>query len=156
MILNYSHIKIGKGKKNQNKKSLNHQYIYKSRDLMRESMTFYHVTHSMKRIEILLNHIKDNKKYENGDSLFPLVQYFKTTFNLLHFLFKVLRLLFISLGSMFQYLSSLTHTKKLFAFPFTIFTSAPLYTLAHNLSCHPISNTLKKIKIKIKNDVIYL
>ena len=32
-------------------------YIYKSRDLMRGSIKFCHVAHSMKIIEILLNHI---------------------------------------------------------------------------------------------------
>ena len=48
-------------------------YIYKSRDLMRESMKFCHVAHSMKRIEILLNHIEYKNKFKNRDFLFPLV-----------------------------------------------------------------------------------
>ena len=51
-----------------------------SRDPMQESMRFCHVTHSMKRIEILLGHNKDKNKFKNRDSLFPLVQCFNTTF----------------------------------------------------------------------------
>jgi len=54
--------------------------IYKSRNLMLESMRFCHVAHSMKRIEILLNYIKDKNKFKNIGSLFSLVQCFKTTF----------------------------------------------------------------------------
>ena len=37
-------------------------YIYKSRDLIRESMRLCHVAHSMKKIEILLSHIRDKNK----------------------------------------------------------------------------------------------
>ena len=48
-------------------------YIYKSRDLMRESMRFCHVAHSMKRIKILLSYIRDKNKFKNKDSLFLLV-----------------------------------------------------------------------------------
>ena len=58
------------------------------------------------------------------------IQYFKTTiyFNW----FNVSR-------------PSISHThKKLFAFPFILFTFTPLYTHVHNLSYHPISNTLRK------------
>ena len=47
---------------------------------MQESMRFYHVAHSIKRIEILLNHIRDKNKFKNKHFLLPLVQYFKTTF----------------------------------------------------------------------------
>ena len=47
---------------------------------MRESMKFCNVTHSIKRIEIVLNHTRDNNKFKNRDSLFPLVQCFKATF----------------------------------------------------------------------------
>ena len=47
---------------------------------MRESMRFCHVAHSMKRIEIPLNYIRDKNKFKSGDSLFPLVQHFKTNF----------------------------------------------------------------------------
>ena len=47
---------------------------------MQESMRFYYVAYSIKRIEILLNHIKDKKKFKNKDSLFLLVQCFKTNF----------------------------------------------------------------------------
>ena len=50
---------------------------------MRESMRFCHVAHSMKRIEIPLNYIRDKNKFKSGDSLFPLVQCFKT-FHLSH------------------------------------------------------------------------
>ena len=55
-------------------------YIYKSRDLMWESMRFCHMALSMKRNKILLSHIRDKNKFKNIDSLFLLVQYFKTTF----------------------------------------------------------------------------
>ena len=48
-------------------------YIYKSRDLMRESMRSCHVTHFKKKIEIPLSHIRDKKKFKSGDFLFPLV-----------------------------------------------------------------------------------
>ena len=47
---------------------------------MRENMRFCHVAHSMKRIEILLIHIRDKNKFKSEDSLFPLVQCFKTNF----------------------------------------------------------------------------
>ena len=47
---------------------------------MQESMRFYHVAHSMKRIEILLSYIKDKNKFKKRDTLFPFVQCFKTTF----------------------------------------------------------------------------
>ena len=67
--------------------------------------------HIMKRIEIFLSHIKDKNKFKNRDSLFHLVQYFKTTFCYI-FLFNVLRLLFVSFGSMFQDFSFLSHTKN--------------------------------------------
>ena len=38
------------------------------------------MVHSMKRMQILLNHIRDKNKFKNKGSLFPLVQHFKTTF----------------------------------------------------------------------------
>ena len=105
-------------------------YIYKIKDFMQKIMRFYHVTHSMKRIEIPLSHIRDKNKFKSSDFLFSLVQCFKTIFVTL--LFNVLRL-FIS------------HThKKLFAFPFTLFISTPLYTHVYSLSYHPISNTLRQ------------
>ena len=63
---------------------------------------------------------------------------------MLHFVFNVLILQFISFGSMFQDLPSLTHTKYSFAFPFIIFTFTSLYTHVHILSYHSISNTLWK------------
>ena len=91
---------------------------------MRENMRFCHVAHSMKRIEIFLNHVRDKNKFKNKDSLFLLVQMFQDYF-LLHFLFNVLRLLFLLFGSMFQDFSSLSHIKKLFAFLFILFTSTP-------------------------------
>ena len=47
---------------------------------MQESIRFYHITHSMKRIEIPLNHIKNKNKFKNRESLFPLVQCFKIIF----------------------------------------------------------------------------
>ena len=64
------------------------QYIYKSRDLMRESMRLCHVAYSMKRIEILLSHIRDKNKLII-DFLFYLVQCFKT------FLIKKISILYI-------------------------------------------------------------
>ena len=110
---------------------------------MQESMRFCHVVHSMKRIEIPLSHIRDKNKFKSRDSLFHLVLCFKTIFVTL--LFNVLRLLFVLFGSMFQDFPSLTHTHtQLFVFPFTIFTSTPLYTHVHSLSYHPISNTLRQ------------
>ena len=63
-------------------------------------MGFCHVAHSMNRIEIPLTHIRDKNKFKSRDSLFPLVQCFKTIFVTL--LFNVLRLLFVLFGSMFQ------------------------------------------------------
>ena len=47
---------------------------------MRESMRFCYVSHFMKRIEILLSHIRYKNKFKNKYSLFLLVQYFKTNF----------------------------------------------------------------------------
>ena len=66
---------------------------------MQESMRFCHVKHSMKRIEIPLSYIRDENKFKSKDSLFLLVQYFKTIFVTL--LFNVLKLLFVLFGSMF-------------------------------------------------------
>ena len=43
-------------------------------------MKLYHVAYSLKRIEILLSHIRGKNKFKNYDSLFPLVQCFKTYF----------------------------------------------------------------------------
>ena len=59
------------------------QYIYKNKYLMRETIRFCYVSHSMKRIEIPLSHIRDKNKFKSGDSLFPLIQCFKT-FHLSH------------------------------------------------------------------------
>ena len=47
---------------------------------MKESIRFCHVTHTMKRIEIPLNHIRDKNKFKNRNFLFPLVQCFKIIF----------------------------------------------------------------------------
>ena len=109
---------------------------------MRKSMSFCHVADSIKRIEILLNHIRNKNNFKSRGSLFPLVQCFKTIFITL--LFNVLGLLFVLFGSIFQDFSSLTHTKELFAFPFMLFTSTPLYTHVHSLLYHPISNTFRQ------------
>ena len=46
-------------------------------------LRFGHVAHSMKRIEIPLSHIRDKNKFKSRDSLFHLVQCFKT-FHLSH------------------------------------------------------------------------
>ena len=64
-------------------------------------------------------------------------------FIIIYLMFQLSRLLFVLFGSIFQDFSSLSHT-KLFAFPFTLFTFAPLYTHAHTPLCHLISNTLKQ------------
>ena len=77
------------------------------------------------------SHIRDKNKFKNRlfisfGSMFQdyfcyiIIQCFKTTIYLF--------------GSMFQDFSFLVHTKKLFAFPFTLFTSTPLYTHVHSLS----------------------
>ena len=95
-------------------------YIYINKDLMQESMRFCHVKHSMKRIEIPLSHIRDKNKFKSKDSLFLLVQYFKTIFVTL--LFNILKLLFVLFGSIFQDFSFLTHTKNSLHFysPFSL------------------------------------
>ena len=67
---------------------------------MRESMRFCHMVHSMKRIEIPLIHIRDKNKFKD-ETLYFLWFNISKLF-LLHCLFNVLRLLFISFGSMFQ------------------------------------------------------
>ena len=67
---------------------------------MQKIMRFCHVTHSMKRIEIPLSHIRDKNKFKSSDFLFSFVQYFKTIFVTL--LFNVLRLLFIYLVQCFK------------------------------------------------------
>ena len=86
-------------------------YIYISKDLMWESMRFCHIAHSMKRIEILLSHIRIKNKFKNRDSWFPLVQCFKTIFCYI-FLFNVLKLLYVYFSLMFQDFSFLSHIKN--------------------------------------------
>ena len=102
------------------------------------------MTHFMKIIKILLSHIRDKNKIKIRDSLFPLVQCFKTTFcyNLFNVsTFKaIICFIWFNISRLFI---SLTHT-KLFAFPFNLFTFAHLYTHAHTPLCHLISNTLKQ------------
>ncbi|KAK4568804.1 hypothetical protein RGQ29_004283 [Quercus rubra] len=44
----------------------------KDKDLVRESLRFCHVMHSMKRIEIPLSHIRDKNKFKSEDSSFLL------------------------------------------------------------------------------------
>ena len=102
-------------------------------------MRFCHVAHSMKRIEISLSHIRYNNKFKSRDFLFPLVQCFNTIFVTLFIqCFKTtICFIWFNISRLFIF-----HTKKLFAFPFTLFTSTPLYTHVHGLSYHPISNTL--------------
>ena len=110
---------------------------------MQESMRFCHVMHSMKRIEIFLSHIKDNNKFKNKNSLFHLVQCFKTIFVTFFIQYFKTTISFIWFD-VSRFFFSLTH-KKLFAFLFTHFTSTPLYTHAHNnLLCYLISNTQTK------------
>ena len=57
-----------------------YQYIYKSRDFMRECIKFYYMAYSIMRIEILLSHIRDKNKFKSEGFLFTLVQCFKTNF----------------------------------------------------------------------------
>ena len=104
-------------------------YIYISRNLMQESMRSCHVAYFMKRIEILLSHIRDKNKFKNMDLLFLLVQCFKTNFCFL--LINISRLLFVSFGSIVQDFSSLSHTHTKNSLHF------------HNPSFHSISNTLQ-------------
>ena len=74
-------------------------YIYISRDLKRENMRFYHVAHFMKIIKIFLSHIEDKNKFKNRLFIsFGLI--FQDNF-LLYFLFNILKLPFVSFGSMF-------------------------------------------------------
>ena len=58
---------------------------------MQENMRFCYMAHSMKRIEMILSHIRDKNKFKNRDSLFLwfnisrllfvtfFIQYLKTT-----------------------------------------------------------------------------
>ena len=108
-----------------------HRHIYKSRHLIWKSMRFCHMEHFLKIIEILLNHIRDKNKFKNIDSLFPLVQCFKTIF---FFTFSIqcfkttIYFIWFNVSR-----PSISHTHiKLFAFSFILFTSTPLYTHAHN------------------------
>ena len=117
-------------------------YIYKSKDLVRESLRFCHVMHSMKRIEIPLSHIRDKNKFKSEDSSFLLVQCFKTIFVTL--LFNVLRLLIVSFGTTFQDFSSLTQKKKNSLHFHSPFSLLLIYIHIHSLSYHPISNTLRQ------------
>ena len=109
---------------------------------MQKSIRFCHVMHSMKRIEIPLSHIRDKNKFKSWDSLFPLVQCFKTNFVI--FCIQCFKIIIYFIWFNVSR-SSISHThKKLFAFPFIIFTFTLLYTHVHSLSYHPISNTLRK------------
>ena len=114
---------------------------------MRESMRFYYVAQSMKRIEIPLSHIRDKNKFKSRDSLFPLVQCFKTIFLFLHFLFNVLKLLFISFGSMFQDLPSLTHTKNSLHFHSSF--SLLLFYIHMSIAFHIILSQIYLIRQKM-------
>ena len=84
---------------------------------------------------LFLSHIRDKNKFKNRDSLFPLIQCFKTTFcyilvNISKLLFvsfgyilvNISKLLFVSFGSMFQDFSSLLHTQNSLHFhsPFSL------------------------------------
>ena len=106
-------------------------------------MSFCHVTHSIKRIEILLSHISDNNNFKIGT---------------LYFLwFNVSRLLFVTFYTMFQNYNlfhlvqsfktfPLSHTQKslcIFIHHFHFYSF--IYTCPQPfMSCHLISNTLKK------------
>ena len=110
-------------------------------------MRFCHMAHSMKRIEIILNHIRDKNKFKNRDSLFLWFNISRPLF--VTFFIQCLKDYY--LFHLVQYLNIflfLSHT-KLFAFPFTIFSSTPLCTYAHSPSYHPISNTLRQKKKKM-------
>ena len=47
--------------------------------MQEEIFFFFFFYKPMKRVEILLSHIRDKNKFKNRDSLFPLVQCFKTS-----------------------------------------------------------------------------
>ena len=116
--------------------------MYKSRDLMQKSTRFCNVAHSKKIIEILLSHIRDKNKFKNRDSLFPLIQCFKTNFCYIFYSMFYDYYLF----NLIQYFKTfhLFHTHKIFAFPFSILISTHLYTYAHSHSYRPILNTLRQ------------
>ena len=108
---------------------------------MQESLRFYYVAHSMKRIEISLSYIRYKNKFKSRNSLFPLIQCFKITFFTFFIqCFKtIICFIWFNISKFF-----ISHTyKKLFAFSFTLLTSNQLYAHAHSPSFHSISNTLK-------------
>ena len=118
---------------------------------MRESIRFYHVAHSMKRIEIPLTHIRYKNKFKSGDSLFPLVQCSRLIFVTFCIQCFKITIYFIWFNVSRP---SISHThKKLFAFPFILFTFTPLYTHVHSLSYHPISNTLRQKMMSFSFDL---
>jgi len=116
------------------------------------------VAHSIKKIEILLNYIRNKNKFKNRDFSFPLVQCFNTNFVafFIQYCFKTI-ICFIWFNVL-RFFLFFIHT-KLFAFLFTLSIYIYIYIYiymyvciyAHSPSCHLISNTLRQ-----KNDVIYL
>ena len=111
---------------------------------MWKSMGFCHVSHFMKRIDILLSYIRDKNKFKNMGSLFPLVQCFKATFCYIFYLMFKDYYLF-NLVQCFK-ISHLSHTQKTLCISINYFTFTLLYTHAYSSSCNSISNTLKKEK----------
>ena len=112
---------------------------------MWESMKFCHVAHSIKRIEIFLSHIKDKNKFKNKNSLFHLVQCFKTIFVTFFIQYFKTTISFIWFD-VSRFFFSLTH-KKLFAFLFTHFT-LHLYIHMPTTTFYAISSQIHRQKLQ--------
>ena len=126
-------------------------YIYITRDPMQENMRFCYMAHSMKRIEMILSHIRDKNKFKNRDSLF--------------FWFNISRPLFVTffiqclkdyyLFHLVKYLRLFlffTHT-KLFAFPFTF--SILLFYIHMPIALHTIQSQIHLDKKKKKMSITF-
>ena len=108
---------------------------------MWKNIRFYHVAHSMKRIEILLNLIRDRNKFKNRDFFYFLWLNVSRLLFVIFFIQCVKTTICFIWFNVSRLFLSLSRIKKFFVFPFTLFTSTPLYTNAHNTSCNSISNT---------------
>ena len=118
---------------------------------MQENMRFCYMAHSMKRIEMILSHIRDKNKFKNRDSLF--------------FWFNISRPLFVTffiqclkdyyLFHLVKYLRLFlffTHT-KLFAFPFTF--SILLFYIHMPIALHTIQSQIHLDKKKKKMSITF-
>ena len=123
---------------------------------MWKSMGFCHMSHFMKRIDILLSYIRDKNKFKNMGSLFPLVQCFKATFCYIFYLMFKDYYLF-NLVQCFK-ISHLSHTQKtlcisIYRFYFYSF----IYTCPQPFIPSHLKYTQerKENRRRKKNDVIY-